>query len=104
DSGSHLTGFLLAVLAILPHLYTSVNPRPLAVLAPLLVLAVPLGDMGCVMWIRWRAGRPIWEGDTNHFSHRLARSGMSKPKAVAAILALHALAAMVAMWLGVGHR
>lgn len=104
DSGSHLTGFLLAVLAILPHFYTSVNPRPLAVLAPLLVLVVPLGDMGCVMWIRWRAGRPIWEGDTNHLSHRLVRSGMSKPKAVAAIWALHALAATVAMWLGVGHR
>lgn len=103
DSGSHLTGFLLAVLAILPHFYTAVNPRPLAVLAPLLVLAVPLGDMGSVMWIRWRAGRPIWEGDTNHLSHRLVRAGLSKPKAVAVIWALQALAGSVAVWLGIGH-
>ncbi|MBI3877098.1 MAG: undecaprenyl/decaprenyl-phosphate alpha-N-acetylglucosaminyl 1-phosphate transferase [Verrucomicrobia bacterium] len=100
DSGSHLTGFLLAVLAILPHFYTAQNPRPLAVLAPLLVLAVPLGDMGCVMWIRWRAGAPVWEGDTNHFSHRLVRRGLGKPQAVAVIWSLHAAACAAAVWLG----
>jgi len=100
DSGSHLTGFLLAVLAILPHFYTAQNPRPLAVLAPLLVLAVPLGDMVCVMWIRWRAGKPVWVGDTNHLSHRLVRIGLGKPQAVALIWTLHAAAGAVAVWLG----
>jgi UDP-GlcNAc:undecaprenyl-phosphate GlcNAc-1-phosphate transferase len=99
DSGSHLTGFLLAVLAILPHFYTAQNPRPLAVLAPLLVLAVPLGDLVCVMWIRWRAGQPVWEGDTNHLSHRLVRHGLGKPQAVAVILLLHAVAGAIAVWL-----
>src|SRR5512138_2894901 len=44
DTGSHLTGYLLAVLAILPHFYSKQNPRPLAVLAPLLVLGIPLLD------------------------------------------------------------
>lgn len=100
DSGSHLTGFLLAVLAILPHFYTAQNPRPLAVLAPLLVLAVPLGDMLCVMWIRWRAGKPVWVGDTNHLSHRLVRRGFGKPQAVAVIWGLHAAACVAAVWLG----
>ena len=103
DSGSHLTGFLLAVLAILPHFYTAHNPRPLAVLAPLLVLIVPLGDMVCVMWIRWRAGKPVWVGDTNHLSHRLVRCGLGKPQAVAAILGLHAAACAAAVWLGAGR-
>ncbi len=103
DSGSHLTGFLLAVLAILPHFYTAQNPRPLAVLAPLLVLIVPLGDMVCVMWIRWRAGKPVWVGDTNHLSHRLVRCGLGKPQAVAAILGLHAAACAAACWLGSGR-
>ena len=103
DSGSHLTGFLLAVLAILPHFYTAQNPRPLAVLAPLLVLAVPLGDLVCVMWIRWRAGKPVWEGDTNHLSHRLVRRGLGKPQAVAVIWALHTAAAAAAVWLGTGN-
>ncbi|MSU27059.1 MAG: undecaprenyl/decaprenyl-phosphate alpha-N-acetylglucosaminyl 1-phosphate transferase [Pedosphaera sp.] len=103
DSGSHLTGFLLAVLAILPHFYTAQNPRPLAVLAPLLVLIVPLGDMVCVMWIRWRAGKPVWVGDTNHLSHRLVRCGLGKTQAVAAILGLHAAACAAACWLGSGR-
>ena len=103
DSGSHLTGFLLAVLAILPHFYTAQNPRPLAVLAPLLVLIVPLGDMVCVMWIRWRAGKPVWVGDTNHLSHRLVRCGLGKTQAVAAILGLHAAACAAAVWLGAGR-
>jgi len=43
DAGSHLTGYLMAVLAILPHFYTVKHPQKWAVLTPLLVLAVPLG-------------------------------------------------------------
>ncbi len=31
DAGSHLVGYLLAVMAILPHFYTKQNPHPLAV-------------------------------------------------------------------------
>ncbi len=100
DSGSHLTGFLLAVLAILPHFYTTQNPRPLAVLAPLLVLAVPLGDMVCVMWIRWRAGKPVWVGDTNHLSHRLVRRGLSKPQVRERARQLGLAACGAAVWLG----
>lgn len=102
DSGSHLSGFLLAVLAILPHFYTMKNPHPFAVLAPLLVLSVPLGDMVCVMWIRRRAGKPVWVGDTNHLSHRLVRRGLGKPQAVAVIWGLHAAAGAAAVWLGTG--
>src|SRR5207302_6666765 len=49
DAGSHLIGYLLAVLAILPHFYNPRHQRPLAVLTPLLVLAVPLLDMGWVV-------------------------------------------------------
>ena len=40
DAGSHLIGYLLAVLAVLPHFYTSARPRHWAVLIPLLVLAL----------------------------------------------------------------
>src|SRR5262249_3838234 len=52
DSGSHLVGFLLAVLAILPHFYTSYHPRRWAVFAPLLVLGVPLFDLVWVVLLR----------------------------------------------------
>ncbi len=82
DSGSHLVGYLLAVLAILPHFYSAKSPRALAVLSPLLVLAVPLGDLVWVVIIRWRQGKPFYVGDNNHLSHRLVRRGHSKTQAV----------------------
>jgi UDP-GlcNAc:undecaprenyl-phosphate/decaprenyl-phosphate GlcNAc-1-phosphate transferase len=85
DAGSHLVGYLLAVLAILPHFYTRQNPRPLAVLSPLLILAVPLADLAWVALQRTLAGKPFYVGDTNHLSHRLVRAGLSRPRAVLVI-------------------
>ena len=82
DAGSHLVGYLLAVMAILPHFYTKQNPQRLAVLSPLLVLAVPLADLAWVVILRTRACKPFWIGDTNHLSHRLARAGMTRTHAV----------------------
>lgn len=82
DAGSHLVGYLLAVLAILPHYHSAQHPNPLAVLSPLIILGVPLGDLACVVWIRWKAGKPFYEGDTNHLSHRLVRRGLSRTNAV----------------------
>lgn len=82
DSGSHLVGYLLAVLAILPHFHSDQHPRPWAVLSPLLVLAVPLVDLVWVVLLRWRNGQPFYVGDTNHLSHRLVRTGLSKAAAV----------------------
>ena len=82
DAGSHLVGYLLAVMAILPHFYTKQNPRPLAVLSPLLVLAIPLVDLAQVVILRTLNRKPFWIGDTNHLSHRLVRAGFSKTRAV----------------------
>jgi UDP-GlcNAc:undecaprenyl-phosphate GlcNAc-1-phosphate transferase len=82
DAGSQLVGYLLAVMAILPHFYTKQNPRPLAVLSPLLVLALPLIDLAQVVVMRTLHGKPFWMGDTNHLSHRLARAGFGQAKAV----------------------
>jgi UDP-GlcNAc:undecaprenyl-phosphate GlcNAc-1-phosphate transferase len=98
DAGSHLVGYLLGVLAILPHFYTRASPRRLAVLTPLLVLAVPLADLVWVVLLRWRRGRPFYEGDTNHLSHRLVRLGLSRTAAVVVIwLAALAIGAL-ALW------
>ena len=91
DSGSHLVGYLLAVLAILPHFYTSKNPRVFAVLTPLLVLAVPLGDLVWVVILRWRMGKPFYVGDNNHLSHRLVQSGLDRARAVLVIWCLAAV-------------
>lgn len=97
DAGSHLVGFLLAVLAILPHFHTAQSPRPLAVLTPLLVLAVPLADLVMVVLIRTVNRKPFYIGDTNHLSHRLVRRGLSKVTAVLTIWLLAMLAGAVAV-------
>ena len=99
DAGSHLVGYLLAVMALLPHFYTKQNPRPLAVLSPLFVLAVPLADLVWVVILRTRAGKPFWIGDTNHLSHRLVRAGLSRIRAVLLIWLLAAAIGSIAWWL-----
>lgn len=91
DSGSHWAGFTLAVLAILPTFYSADGSSLLAVLIPLFVLALPLFDLCAVIWIRLRAGRPIYRGDTSHFSHRIAALGIGQ-RVTVLILYLIALA------------
>jgi UDP-GlcNAc:undecaprenyl-phosphate GlcNAc-1-phosphate transferase len=99
DAGSHLVGYLLAVMAILPHFYTKQNPHPLAVLAPLLVLAIPLLDIAQVSLLRTLNKKPFWIGDTNHLSHRLTRLGMSRTRAVLVLWLIAAIIGAVACWL-----
>jgi UDP-GlcNAc:undecaprenyl-phosphate GlcNAc-1-phosphate transferase len=99
DAGSHLVGYLLAVMAILPHFYTKQNPHPLAVLAPLLVLAIPLIDLAQVSLSRTLNKKPFWIGDTNHLSHRLVRAGLSRTRAVLVLWLIAAIIGAIACWL-----
>jgi UDP-GlcNAc:undecaprenyl-phosphate GlcNAc-1-phosphate transferase len=97
DAGSHLVGYLLAVLSVLPHFYSRKNPEVFAVFKPLLVLAVPLVDLVWVVILRWRLGRPFYVGDNNHLSHRLVRRGWSRPRAVLFIWFLAAVTGALAL-------
>jgi UDP-GlcNAc:undecaprenyl-phosphate/decaprenyl-phosphate GlcNAc-1-phosphate transferase len=99
DAGSHLVGYLLAVMAILPHFYTKQNPRPLAVLAPLFVLAIPLLDLAQVSLFRTLKKKPFWIGDTNHLSHRLVRAGLSRSHAALLLWFIAAIIGAIACWL-----
>jgi UDP-GlcNAc:undecaprenyl-phosphate GlcNAc-1-phosphate transferase len=97
DAGSHLVGYLLAVLAILPHFYSRHTHSKWAVLSPLLILAVPLMDMAWVILLRTKIRQPFWIGDTNHISHRLVRRGFSKTSAVVLIWLMAVASAAVAL-------
>jgi UDP-GlcNAc:undecaprenyl-phosphate/decaprenyl-phosphate GlcNAc-1-phosphate transferase len=100
DAGSHLVGYLVAVLAILPNYYSPELSHKWAVIAPLLFLAVPLFDLTSVVLIRRRLGKPFWLGDTNHISHRLVRNGLSQTLAVLSIwLASAILSALAFLFL-----
>ena len=99
DAGSHLIGFLMSVLTVLPHFYSDQHPHALAVVSPLLILAVPLADLVWVVILRWRTGKPFYIGDTNHLSHRLVRLGLSGPQAVVVIWLLAAAIGSLALLL-----
>src|ERR1043165_8054810 len=99
DSGSHLIGYLLAVLTILPHFYTAKYPNHWAVLSPLLILGLPLADLAWVVGLRWRLGQPFYIGDANHLSHRLVRRGLNPTQAVLLIWLLGAaVGALALLW------
>jgi UDP-GlcNAc:undecaprenyl-phosphate GlcNAc-1-phosphate transferase len=97
DAGSHLVGYLLAVMAILPHFYNKHNPHPLAVLAPLLALAIPLIDLAQVVLLRTLNKKPFWIGDTNHLSHRLVQLGLNRTKAVLMLWLIAAIIGCIAL-------
>lgn len=99
DSGSHLVGYLMGGLAILPHFFTGPHQNVFVVLMPLLILAVPLFDLVSVVIIRWRLGKPFYVGDTNHLSHRLVRRGCSKTQTVLILWLAAALVAAASMLL-----
>lgn len=85
DAGSYFIGFWIAVATLLATYAGYQGNTPHAVLAPLIVMAIPLYDMTSVIWIRLREGRSPFEADRRHFSHRLVDLGMTKTQAVLTI-------------------
>jgi UDP-GlcNAc:undecaprenyl-phosphate GlcNAc-1-phosphate transferase len=81
DAGSNFLGFLLGTLTVVGT-FTREGYSRCSVLAPLLVMAVPLYDMSSVIIIRLREGRSPFKGDRRHFSHRLVARGLTPPQAV----------------------
>lgn len=79
DSGSNLLGYLLAVIAVQGALKTN---AVVALIFPLIVLAVPILDGGFVIAKRIKYGRPIYRADASHFHHRFARIGFSQRRTV----------------------
>lgn len=104
DAGSLVVGYMLAVLTVLTTFF---NPEqqttPFGILAPLVVFAVPLYDMGSVMVHRRRLGLSVFRGDRRHFSHRLVKLGMSPTSAVLTIYLATAATALPAILLPQVH-
>lgn len=99
DAGSYFIGFWIAVATLLATYAGYRGDRPHAVLAPLVVMAIPLYDMISVIIIRLREGRSPFEADKRHFSHRLVDMGMTKPQAVMTIYLATATCAVGALLL-----
>ncbi|HEV7281769.1 MAG TPA: MraY family glycosyltransferase [Pirellulaceae bacterium] len=99
DAGSYFVGFCVSVATLLATYTSYVSPKPHAILAPLVVMAVPLYDMTSVIWIRLRAGSSPFKADKNHLSHRLVELGMNKTIAVLTIYLLTAICGLSALLL-----
>jgi UDP-GlcNAc:undecaprenyl-phosphate GlcNAc-1-phosphate transferase len=101
DSGANLLGYLAGVVTIEGTLKTN---AAIALVAPMVILAVPFLDTGFVVAKRLKYGRKPWSADANHFHHRMARIGFSQRKTVlymyawSALLAAFAVAERVIPW------
>jgi UDP-GlcNAc:undecaprenyl-phosphate GlcNAc-1-phosphate transferase len=79
DCGSNLLGLLLGCVAVLGSAKTN---AVLALIFPLIVLAVPFLDTTFVVLKRMKYHRPVYAADTEHFHHRLDRIGFSTRRTV----------------------
>ncbi len=92
DTGSLALGFVLACVAVQGVLKTAAS---VALIMPLLVLAVPILDTSFVVLKRLKYGRKPWAADQNHFYHRFMRIGYSQRRTAAY---LHLWAALLSAW------
>jgi UDP-GlcNAc:undecaprenyl-phosphate GlcNAc-1-phosphate transferase len=102
DSGSLVIGLLLGILTVRTTFLPpdrALGAGWYAVLAPMVVLALPLYDLLVVSAIRISRGRSPFVGDTNHFSHRLVARGMSRRTAVLCLYLITAATSMAAILL-----
>jgi UDP-GlcNAc:undecaprenyl-phosphate/decaprenyl-phosphate GlcNAc-1-phosphate transferase len=79
DCGANLLGYLLAVVAVEGTVKTQ---AVLALVLPLVVLAVPFLDTTFVVLKRLKYRRPVYAADANHFHHRFSRIGFSQRRTV----------------------
>ena len=83
DAGSLVVGFFVALLTLrTTYFHEAESGNWYAVLMPLVVMAVPLYDFMSVMVLRISQGKSPLVGDTQHFSHRLKKQGLSDRQTV----------------------
>jgi len=89
DSGSQLSGFVLATLGMMAS-YKEAGTTIATVALPVLILAIPILDTTLVTALRLRSGRSVTQGGRDHTSHRLVYRGLSERKAVFFLVAVSA--------------
>lgn len=92
DGGSYFIGFMLAGLCVVE----SQSAAEISTLLPLVILALPLGDMVSVIGVRLFGGKSPFCADNQHLHHRLLRMGFSQRDAVWMMYCLCLLAGSVA--------
>jgi UDP-GlcNAc:undecaprenyl-phosphate GlcNAc-1-phosphate transferase len=100
DTGSLFIGYVFATVAIIG---TSKTAIAVGLIAPLVVLALPIIDTAAAIYRRARSGRRITEADRGHFHHQLIfRYGLNVRQAVLLIYAICIVLGAVALFLAGG--
>jgi UDP-GlcNAc:undecaprenyl-phosphate GlcNAc-1-phosphate transferase len=94
DSGSNLLGFLLGAIVVQGALKTN---AVIALVFPLVILAVPILDSGFVIAKRIKYGKPIYTADKWHFHHRFANIGFSARRTTLYLYAWTLVLALLAL-------
>ncbi len=83
DGGSLVAGFFVAILTLRTTYYHEAQSGQwYPVLMPVVVMAVPLYDFISVTLLRISQGKSPLIGDTQHFSHRLKKHGLTDTQTV----------------------
>ena len=96
DSGSMFLGFLLAGLAI-GDSWRGMTHVGMTVLAPAMLLAVPIFNATFVTLTRKLRGVPVSRGQADHINYRLLAHGLSHGRALAAVYALSVVAGVLGL-------
>jgi UDP-GlcNAc:undecaprenyl-phosphate GlcNAc-1-phosphate transferase len=100
DTGSLFIGYVFATVSIIG---TSKTAIAVGLIAPLVVLALPIVDTAAVIYRRARSGKRITQADRGHFHHQLIfRYGLNVRQAVLLIYAICIVLGAVALFLAGG--
>jgi len=91
DSGSLLIGFSIAAVTLSSGRQPGRSDVLSIVMAPVLVMLIPIFDTTLVTLSRWVSGRRASDGGRDHSSHRLVAIGLSERRAVAVLWLLAAI-------------
>lgn len=96
DVSANFLGFTMAVVSILGFAkgYTMI-----AIIAPVLVLGIPIFDTVFAMVRRFLKGQPMLKPDGGHIHHRLIKRGFSQRQAVILLYTITTLLCMLAILL-----
>lgn len=94
DAGSLLLGFIVAGVAVSGVMKSA---AALAIVLPMIVMAIPILDTSFVVLKRLRAGVPVYSADRSHFHHRFFRIGWGQRRTVLSMYLWCAIMSAVAI-------
>jgi len=100
DCGSLTLGFLLGCFGAL---WSEKSTTLLGMTAPLMVLAIPLLDVGLAVVRRLLRGQPIFTADNSHIHHKLLSRGLTPRRLLLVIYAICAVGSAAALVLAINH-